>query len=137
EGFGAAQQLTCTGSTENLSTQDFIGGTDATHSMNAAQQAAVDYHSGCIKSTPYTDKNDRGGDGVPGSRKFARAGVERCAGRHAHLRFGYSKDLNNEVSSLMTVGLGITPWDRANLDLAVQQGEGETYGAALQLGFKI
>jgi len=35
------------------------------------------------------------------------------------------------------VGLGITPWDRANLDLAVQQGEGETYGVALQLGFKI
>jgi hypothetical protein len=105
--------------------------------MNPVPVAAVGYHSGWIKAEASMDMNDRGGYGLLGSRKFARAGVELSAGRHAHLRFGYSKDLNNEVSSLMTVGLGITPWDRANLDLAVQQGEGETYGAALQLGFKI
>lgn len=137
QSFGADDQFTYAVTVENLIPQDFKGATGSTFSMNPVPVAAVGYHSGWIKAEASMDMNDRGGYGLLGSRKFARAGVELSAGRHAHLRFGYSKDLNNEVSSLMTVGLGITPWDRANLDLAVQQGEGETYGAALQLGFKI
>ena len=137
QSFGADDQFTYAVTVENLIPQDFKGATGSTFSMNPVPVAAVGYHSGWIKAEASMDLNDRGGYGLLGSRKFARAGVELSAGRHAHLRLGYSKDLNNEVSSLMTVGLGITPWDRANLDLAVQQGEGETYGVALQLGFKI
>lgn len=137
QSFGANDQFTYAMTIENLIPQDFKGTTGSTFSMNPVPVAAVGYHSGWIKAEASMDLNDRGGYGLLGSRKYARAGVELSAGRHAHLRLGYSKDLNNEVSSLMTVGLGITPWDRANLDLAVQQGEGETYGVALQLGFKI
>lgn len=137
QSFGADDQFTYAVTVENLIPQDFKGATGSTYSMNPVPVAAVGYHSGWVKAEASMDLNDRGGYGLLGSRKFARAGVELSAGRHAHLRLGYSKDLNNEVSSLMTVGLGITPWDRANLDLAVQQGEGETYGVALQLGFKI
>jgi len=137
QSFGADDQFTYAMTIENLIPQDFKGTTGSTFSMNPVPVAAVGYHSGWVKAEASMDLNDRGGYGLLGSRKFARAGVELSAGRHAHLRLGYSKDLNNEVSSLMTVGLGITPWDRANLDLAVQQGEGETYGVALQLGFKI
>lgn len=137
QSFGANDQFTYAMTIENLIPQDFKGTTGSTFSMNPVPVAAVGYHSGWVKAEASMDLNDRGGYGLLGSRKYARAGVELSAGRHAHLRLGYSKDLNNEVSSLMTVGLGITPWDRANLDLAVQQGEGETYGVALQLGFKI
>lgn len=137
QSFGADDQFTYAMTIENLIPQDFKGTTGSTFSMNPVPVAAVGYHSGWVKAEASMDLNDRGGYGLLGSRKYARAGVELSAGRHAHLRLGYSKDLNNEVSSLMTVGLGITPWDRANLDLAVQQGEGETYGVALQLGFKI
>lgn len=137
QSFGADDQFTYAMTIENLIPQDFKGTTGSTFSMNPVPVAAVGYHSGWVKAEASMDLNDRGGYGLLGSRKYARAGVELSAGRHAHLRLGYSKDLNNEVSSLMTLGLGITPWDRANLDLAVQQGEGETYGVALQLGFKI
>jgi hypothetical protein len=38
---------------------------------------------------------------------------------------------------VITGGIGITPWDRFNIDLSGMIGEGETYGAAIQIGFKI
>lgn len=135
--FGANDQFVYAATIENLIPQDFEGATGSTYSMNPVPVAAIGYQSGAVKAEASMDLGDRGGYGLLGSRQFMRAGVELSAGRHAHLRLGYSMDLNDEVSSLMTVGLGITPWDRGNIDLAVQQGEGETYGVALQLGFKI
>jgi hypothetical protein len=44
---------------------------------------------------------------------------------------------SSDVSDTFSVGLGITPWDRLNIDLAAVAGDGDTAGVGLQLGFKI
>lgn len=135
--FGADDQFVYAVTIENLIPQDYKGTTGSTFSMNPVPVAALGYQSGALKAEASMDLSQRGGYGLLESRRYFRAGVELSAGRHAHLRLGYSDDMNGTVSSLTTLGIGITPFDRANLDLAVQRGEGETYGAALQLGFKI
>lgn len=89
-----------------------------------------------LKSELGLDLNKASGFDILENTRFARAGLELSAGRHAHLRLGYRTDLENNVSDLYAVGLGISPYDTASIDLAGMVGEGDTYGAALQLGIK-
>jgi hypothetical protein len=89
-----------------------------------------------FKSELGMELNSAAGFDILKDTRFARAGFELSAGRHAHLRAGYRTDLEDNVSDLYTVGLGISPFDTVSLDLAGMVGEGDTYGAALQLGLK-
>lgn len=135
--FGIDKQFVYAVTLENLIPQNYKGPGGSTFSMNPVPVAAVGYQLKSLKAEASLDLSDRAGFGVLDGRQYARIGAELSAGRHAHFRAGYQMDLNNTVSNLLSVGFGLTPWDRANLDLAVQTGEGETFGAALQLGFKI
>jgi hypothetical protein len=83
------------------------------------------------------DLTERAGYDLLADTQFARVGLELSAGRHFHFRGGYRADLKDNVSNVITGGIGITPWDRFNIDLSGMMGEGETLGAALQIGFKI
>lgn len=69
-------------------------------------------------------------------RQFAKLGLEYQA-THAQIRLGYQHDFKNNYSSLVTLGLGVSPWDAFSLDLVGQLGEDDEIGAALQLGIKI
>ncbi|WP_286342621.1 conjugal transfer protein TraF [Ferrimonas sp. YFM] len=68
-------------------------------------------------------------------RQMVRTGLE-LTWTHIQLRGGYVTDLSDNYEDLLTVGLGITPWDSFSLDLAAQFGDDEERGAALQLGWK-
>ena len=69
--------------------------------------------------------------------QFTRVGMELSAGRHFHLRAGYRTDSKSNVSDVVTAGIGITPFDRLNIDISAMLGDGDTAGVGLQLGFKI
>ena len=134
--FGAKEQFVYAATIENLIPQSYDGPAGE-YKMNPVPVAAIGYQSGWLKAEASMDLAQRSGYGLLGDRQFTRIGAEFSAGKHAHLRAGYAVDMKDTVSNMLSVGFGLTPWDRANIDLAAQLGEGDTYGVALQLGFKI
>lgn len=141
--FGANNQFVVAGTIENLIPKSFDGpnrksdGSATEYEMEPVVTAAVGYGSTYFKAEANMDLTVRNGYDLLADTQFARVGLEFSAGRHFHLRAGYRADLKDNVSDVITGGIGITPFDRFNIDLSGMIGEGETYGAALQIGFKI
>jgi hypothetical protein len=124
------------GTVTNLIPQTFSGPRGADLEQDPQFNVAGGWRNAWFKSELGMELNSAAGFDILKDTRFARAGVELSAGRHAHLRAGYRTDLEDNVSDLYTVGLGISPFDTVSLDLAGMVGEGDTYGAALQLGLK-
>ena len=145
--LGGNGQYVVAGTIENLIPQSFDGpnkqlngvdtGIPTSYDMKPVLTAAVGYNNAWVKAEANLDLTERAGYDLMADTQFARVGLEFSAGRHIHLRTGYRVDTKDNVSSVITGGIGITPWDRFNIDLSGMIGEGETYGAALQIGFKI
>lgn len=136
--FGGNDQFVFGATVENLVPQSFDAPNGlGDYEMDPVLTTGVGYQSSWVKAEASVDLSERTGFDLLEDRQYARVGAEFSLGRHFHLRAGYQEDLKNNVSSLATAGIGITPWDRANIDLAAQVGEGDTFGVALQLGFKI
>jgi len=139
--LGDNGQYVLAGVIENLIPKSFDGpaatGGSAEYKMEPVLTAAAAYSGSHLKAELNLDLTVRNGYDLLAETQFARAGVELSAGRHFHLRAGYRADLKDNVSDVATLGIGITPFDRFNIDLAGMKGDGDTYGVALQIGFKI
>lgn len=143
--LGDEGQFVIAGVIENLIPKTFQGpvppvgssGVQSDFKMKPVAVAAVGYGNTYFKTEVSLDLTAREGFDRILETQFARAGVELSAGRHFHIRAGYRTDTKDNVSDLVTLGFGITPWDRFNIDLGAAKGKGETLGAALQIGFKI
>lgn len=135
--LGEDGRLILAGTIENFIPQSFDGPNNTEYKMEPVLTAAAGYNGERLKAEFNLDLTQRNGYDLLLDTQFARAGVELSAGRHFHLRAGYRTDIKNNVSDLLTAGIGITPWDRFNIDISAGVGEGDTYAAALQLGFKI
>ena len=135
-------KLVVAGTLENLIAEEFDTvdpdtGQTVTYEMDPVATAAVGYAGDWIKAEASVDLTERNGFVQLPDAQYARLGVELSAGRHLHLRAGYRTDLEDGYADIFTVGLGVTPFDRLNIDLAGAIGEGDTFGAAVQIGFKI
>ena len=135
--LGQDGRLILAGTIENFIPQRFDGPNNTEYKMEPVLTAAAGYNGERFKLEANLDLTQRNGYDLLLDTQFARAGIELSAGRHFHLRGGYRTDIRNNVSDLLTAGIGITPWDRFNIDISAGVGEGDTYAAALQLGFKI
>lgn len=139
--LGEKGQYVLAGVIENLIPKTFTGpaaaGGTAEYKMAPVLVAGVGYAGTYFKLEANADLSVRNGYDLLADTQFARAGVEFSAGRHLHLRAGYRTDIKRNVSDVLTAGIGITPFDRFNIDLAGMVGDGDTYGVALQIGFKI
>lgn len=135
--LGEDGKITLAGTIENLIPQSFDGPNGSEYDMEPVLTAAAGYNGNLFKVEANLDLTQRNGYDLLLDTQFARVGVEFSAGRHFHLRGGYRTDLKSNVSDLLTAGIGITPWDRFNIDISGGIGEGDTYAAGLQLGFKI
>jgi hypothetical protein len=67
--------------------------------------------------------------------QYLRAGLELDAYQWAQLRLGYRYDLKDNNGNFLTAGLGISPGDIINLDVALTVSEEDEVGGAIQLGF--
>lgn len=137
--FGANKEYVFATTIENLIPKTFDGpiSTGVQYKMEPLLTTGIGYGNTWFKGEANVDLTVRNGYDLLADTQFARLGLEFSAGRHFHVRTGYRADLKNNVSDVFTVGLGITPYDRFNLDLSAMTGEGDTLGVALQVGFKI
>ncbi|MFN3712146.1 MAG: conjugal transfer protein TraF [Alcanivoracaceae bacterium] len=135
--LGDDGQYVLAGTIENLIPKTFGGPNASEYKMAPVLTVGAGYNGNWFKAEANLDLTQRNGYDLLLDTQFARVGVEISAGRHFHLRGGYRTDLKSNVSNVLTAGIGITPWDRFNIDLTGAIGEGDTYGVGLQLGFKI
>lgn len=71
-----------------------------------------------------------------GESKMFRAGIELRPVSWLQIRGGMQRDTEDTIPDTYSVGLGISPFDVVNIDLAGFTGKNETMGAALQLGLR-
>ncbi|EEY99419.1 hypothetical protein VOA_001769 [Vibrio sp. RC586] len=67
--------------------------------------------------------------------QFIRIGIEGNAWNWAQLRAGYEVDLQNSLDDSVSLGLGISPGDLVNLDLAGSYAGSNQYGVSANLAF--
>lgn len=141
--LGEEGQFVIAGVVENLIPKSFtgpvpqLGGAAVEYEMKPVVTVGAGYGNSLVKLEVNADLTARSGFDKLEESQFLRAGVEVSAGRHFHLRAGYRTDTKDTLSDIVTAGIGITPFDRFNIDLSAAKGKGESMGAALQIGFKI
>ncbi|WP_154139174.1 conjugal transfer protein TraF [Vibrio metoecus] len=67
--------------------------------------------------------------------QFMRFGIEGNAWNWAQLRAGYEVDLQNSLANSVSVGLGISPGDFVNLDLAGSYAGDNQFGLSANIAF--
>lgn len=96
-----------------------VGGAFASDFFNASLDVDL------TKESRFTNLDD--------DTQFVRVGIEGDAWGWGQLRAGYSYDLEGHVDGTMTAGIGISPFDVVNLDLAASYANESSYGASANL----
>ncbi len=104
--------------------------------IESQSTAAIGYQSDWFTAEAALDL-----DAVPsfagnGDTRLFRAGIELNAWRWLQVRAGMQRDLEETLEDTWSVGLGISPFDTINLDLAAVTGDNNTVGGMLQLGIR-
>ena len=117
----------------NLIPRSFSG-PNHSYSMRPEIEVAGGADFGLLKAEAGIDLTPAKGYGDLEDTQFMRIGAEVGLRRVGQLRAGYRIDMLDNVAPVFTAGIGISPMGVVNLDLAVMTGEGDTFGAAVQLG---
>lgn len=105
--------------------------------LSSNVQAALSYGHSWYRFSGEIDLVDREGFASLEESQFIALGAEFSLGEHAQFRLGARTDLNDVEEDVLTVGLGLSPWDTVALDIAAITGSNDTLGIGLQLGIKL
>ena len=115
---------------------DFIAIDGDKLSLKPLSTAAIGYSNNWIKAEAAVDMNSVPVFGYNGESQMLRLGVEFDLFNWVQVRAGMQQDLESTQEDTYSVGLGLSPFDTINLDIAAVAGEDNTYGAAVQLGLR-
>jgi hypothetical protein len=82
------------------------------------------------------DLNKDNNLGLFKSSQYVRGGMAFDAVDWAQLRVGYKHDMEGNYDDIYTAGIGISPFDVLNIDVAAVYGKNDVYGASVQFGLK-
>ncbi|WP_325894555.1 conjugal transfer protein TraF [Grimontia sp. NTOU-MAR1] len=77
----------------------------------------------------------QGGPAIVDNTQLVRLGAEFNAWGWAQMRAGYINDLEDTLDGTVTLGLGLSPFNTVNFDLAAQLIDSNSYGGSVQLAF--
>ncbi|WP_341939305.1 conjugal transfer protein TraF [Marinimicrobium sp. C2-29] len=97
---------------------------------------ALGYKSDWFTAEGAVDLNTSPNFATGQETQYARAGIELNAWQWVQVRAGYRMDLEDNIGDTYSVGLGLSPFNVVNLDIAAFSGEGNTMGASAQLGLR-
>ncbi len=97
---------------------------------------AVGYESSWFTAELAADLNISPNFATGQDTQFVRAGMELNAANWAQLRVGFQQDLEDNVEDTVSVGVGFSPFNVVNVDISAFTGDGDTAGAAMQLGMR-
>ncbi len=97
---------------------------------------AVGYEGSWFTAEVAADLNTSPNYATGQETQFVRAGAELNAFDWAQLRVGFQRDLEDNVEDTVSVGIGFSPFNVVNVDIAGFTGDGNTAGASMQLGLR-
>lgn len=114
-----------------------VNGTGNSFKMSPQLTVAGAYDIGWFKTEANLELLKNNGFGQVQDTQMLRFGAELGARKAAQLRVGYVHDLKGNQDDMFTAGIGLSPFDVLNIDIAAMAGPERTYGAMLGLGLKI
>ncbi len=107
-----------------------------TLSLKPLTTTAIGYSKDWLKAEVALDLNAVPAFGLTGDVQILRAGLEVSPLSWLQLRLGLQQDLENTLEDTYSAGIGLSPFDAINLDIAAVTGQDNTVGGAVQLGFR-
>jgi len=132
--LGENRQYRVGATVRNVVPRSVEGASGETFDLEPQASLAIGYDNGWIATSIEADATDSPSYGQAKAVKFARFGLELDAYKWAQFRVGVRHDLNGVKEDVMTAGIGLSPMDVINVDLAGIYGKNNTYGAAVQIG---
>ncbi|MGB3608907.1 MAG: conjugal transfer protein TraF [Cellvibrio sp.] len=115
---------------------DFAAIDGDTLSLKPLTTTAVGYTNSWLKAEAALDLNAVPLFGFDGDVQMLRAGLEVSPFSWLQLRVGIQQDLENTLEDTYSAGIGLSPFDAINLDIAAVTGQDNTVGGAVQIGFR-
>lgn len=115
---------------------DFAAIDGDTLSIKPLTTTAIGYSKGWLKAEAALDLNAAPVFGLAGDVQILRAGLEVSPLSWLQLRLGLQQDLENTLEDTYSAGIGLSPFDTINLDVAAVTGQDNTVGGAVQLGLR-
>lgn len=123
---------------KNLFAQEYETALGNEFKIEPMARVGVAYRNDCLTVTTDLDLTENDSGGYEPKTRYAAVGAELYLFEIARLRLGYRHNLSdipdNIETDLMTAGLGFSPFG-VQVDIAAA-GNGDEFGAALQLGFR-
>lgn len=120
---------------KNLAAQEYTSALGNKISINTQARGGVAYQNDWLTMTADMDLMENDPVGLESPTQYAAVGAELDVFNTAQARIGYRSNLSNSADDQVTAGLGFSPFG-VHMDLAASMGQGNAYGAALQLGFR-
>lgn len=98
--------------------------------------AAVGYNRSWFSAEVAMDLNAVPNFALQGDTQMLRAGFTFDAWSWAQLRAGFQRDLSDTLEDTYSIGLGLSPFNVVNLDIAGLIGDNNTRGVSAQLGLR-
>ncbi len=120
----------------NISSKKFSTITDEKYELATRTTAAIGYTGSWFKAETSLDLDAVPTFGLGGDSQIFRAGVELAPLSWLQLRAGIQRDLEDTLPNAYSLGVGLSPFDVVNIDIAGFTGSDEAVGGALQLGLR-
>lgn len=120
----------------NVMAKDFKTITDEKFTLDRQTTAAIGYTGDWFTAEAAYDLTATEAFGLGGDTKMFRAGLELRPFSWLQIRGGMQRDTEDTIPDTYSVGLGLSPFNVVNIDLAGFTGKNDTMGAALQLGLR-
>ncbi|WP_299725671.1 conjugal transfer protein TraF [uncultured Endozoicomonas sp.] len=109
---------------------------DTTYKVKPQLTAGVGARYGIATITADLQLAKNEGYGAVQETQYASLGVNLDFWENARLAAGFRQDLEDNDVNVMTVGIGISPWDIFGLDIAAMIGEDNAYGGIVRFTAK-
>ena len=110
---------------------------DITFTLENSTILGLSYQNNWVSLATEIDLTDREKFASLAASKYAGVGAEFSFYENIQFRLGYRTDLNDVDDDIYTAGIGISPWDVFDGDIAAFTGDNDSIGAALQLSLRI
>ena len=122
---------------QNIKSDSFRTIGEEVYKVDTRSTGAVGYVTDRFKAEAAIDLSSYQTFGLGGDSQIFRAGVEVSPFSWLQLRAGLQRDLKDTLPDAYTLGLGFSPFDVVNIDIAGFTGDDDTVGGAIQIGFRL
>lgn len=124
-------------SVQNIKSDSFRTISNEVYDLDTRTTGAIGYMGERFKAEAAIDLGAYKTFGLGGDSQVFRAGIELSALSWLQVRAGVQHDLEDTLPDAYSIGVGISPYDVVNIDIAGFSGSDDAVGGALQIGLRL